>query len=254
LINLAANARDAMPDGGEFRIETALMDALEDGAEGRIKEGNYARLKVSDSGTGMNDAVLEHAFEPFFTTKGVGKGTGLGLSTVYGLVQQNHGTIHVSSERGRGTTFEIYFPAVPGGEEVQESGGLSGSQQGNETILVAEDEPGVRKLVCDALEQLGYTVLAAGDGDEALRVLEQHSQPVHLLLTDVIMPLMIGRDLAMRVQSVKPEAKVVYMSGYTDDALAFHGFPQPNTGFIQKPFTVSTLAGEIRRVLSEDSQ
>jgi hypothetical protein len=254
LINLAANARDAMPDGGEFRIETALVDAREVGAEGSIKEGNYARLKVSDSGIGMNDAVLEHAFEPFFTTKGVGKGTGLGLSTVYGMVQQNHGTIHVSSERGRGTTFEIYFPAVPGGEEVRESGGLSGSQQGNETILVAEDEPGVRKLVCDALEQLGYTVLAAGDGDEALRILERNGQPVHLLLTDVIMPLMNGRDLAMRVQSVRPETKVVYMSGYTDDALAFHGFLQPNTGFIQKPFTESTLAGEIRRVLSEDSQ
>ena len=142
LINLAANARDAMPDGGEFRIETSPVDARADGAEGRLKEGEYARLRVSDTGIGMNHAVLEHAFEPFFTTKGVGKGTGLGLSTVYGIVQQNQGTIHVSSERGRGTNFEMYLPVVAAGEEVKQSGGLNGSLTGNETILVAEDEPG----------------------------------------------------------------------------------------------------------------
>jgi PAS domain S-box-containing protein len=251
LINLAANARDAMPDGGEFRIETALVDLREDGIEGRAKEGKYARLVVSDSGIGMNEAVLEHAFEPFFTTKGVGKGTGLGLSTVYGLVQQNHGTIHVSSERGRGTAFDMYFPAVPGGEEVEESAELNGNQQGHETILVAEDEPGVRKLVCDALELIGYTVLPAADGYEAMRILEQRVEEVHLLLTDVIMPLMGGRELAKRVQSVKPETKVIYMSGYTDDTLAFHGFPQSNDGFIQKPFTMTVLAEKVRQVLSK---
>jgi PAS domain S-box-containing protein len=252
LINLAANARDAMPDGGEFRIETTLVDSREDGVEGGAKEEKYARLKVSDSGIGMNEAVLEHAFEPFFTTKGVGKGTGLGLSTVYGLVQQNHGTIHVSSERGRGTAFEMYFPTVPGGEEVQESAGLNGGQQGHETILVAEDEPGVRKLVCDALELIGYTVLPAADGYEAMRILEQRGDEVQLLLTDVIMPLMGGRELAKRVQSVKPETKVIYMSGYTDDTLAFHGFPQSNDGFIQKPFTMTVLADKVRQVLSEE--
>ena len=125
LINLAANARDAMPDGGEFRIETAVVDARAEVSEGRLKEGEYARLKVSDTGIGMNHTVLEHAFEPFFTTKGVGKGTGLGLSTVYGIVQQNHGTIHVSSERGRGTNFEIYFPTVPAGDEVEQAVGLT---------------------------------------------------------------------------------------------------------------------------------
>jgi CheY-like chemotaxis protein len=200
----------------------------------------------------MNHSVLEHAFEPFFTTKGVGKGTGLGLSTVYGIVQQNRGTIHVSSERGRGTAFEIYLPTVPPGEESKETDVLTGSLQGNETILVAEDEPDVRKLVRDALEQLGYTVLPAADGYEALRILEQHSAPVHLLLTDVIMPLMSGRELAKRVQSLKPTTKVVYMSGYTDDTLAFHGFPQLNTGFIQKPFTLTLLAEKVRKVLSEE--
>ena len=253
LINLAANARDAMPDGGEFRIETSSTEARAEGAEGRPKEGEYALLRVSDTGMGMDPAVLEHAFEPFFTTKGVGKGTGLGLSTVYGIVQQNQGTIHVSSERGRGTNFEIYLPIVAAGEEVKQPDGLNGSLTGNETILVAEDEPDVRKLVRDALEQLGYTVLPAADGYEALRILEQHSAPVHLLLTDVIMPLMSGRELAKRVQSVKPATKVMYMSGYTDDTLAFHGSPQLHTGFIQKPFTVTVLAEQVRKVLSGDT-
>src|SRR5260370_296325 len=155
LINLAANARDAMPDGGELRIETAGGDARAEAAGARLKEGEYARLKVSDTGIGMNHTVLEHAFKPFFTTKGVGKCTRLCLSTVYGIVQQNHGTIHVSSERGRGTNFEIYFPTVPPGEEVKQTAGLNGSLKGNETILVAEDEPDVRKLVREAFEQLG---------------------------------------------------------------------------------------------------
>ena len=253
LINLAANARDAMPDGGEFRIETAMIDASEGGAEGRLKDGRYARLKVSDTGIGMNTNVLEHLFEPFFTTKAVGKGSGLGLSTVYGIVQQNHGTIHVTSERGRGTAFEIYLPAVPAGEEVKDpAAAVSGSLHGHETILLAEDEPAVRKLVRDALEQLGYTVLPAADGYEAMRILELHTGTVHLLLTDVIMPLMSGPELVKRVRLVKPATKVVYMSGYTDDTLAFHGFSQQNNGFIQKPFNAAVLADKIRKVLSED--
>ena len=254
LINLAANARDAMPDGGQFLVETTLIDAREMRDEIRLSEGKYVRLKVSDTGIGMSESVLEHAFEPFFTTKEMGRGTGLGLSTVYGIVQQNHGAIHVSSTPGRGTTFEIYLPAILSVEEVEESAALSGNQQGNETILLAEDEPDVRQLVRETLERLGYTVLPAADGYEALRILERHGRPVHLLLTDVIMPLMNGRDLAKRVQSAEPATKVVYMSGYTDDTLAFHGFPQPNTGFIQKPFTVAALAEKVRRVLSEDGQ
>jgi PAS domain S-box-containing protein len=252
LINLATNARDAMPDGGEFRIETGIVDAREGGADGRLKEGKYACLKVSDTGIGMNHTVLERAFEPFFTTKGVGKGTGLGLSMVYGIVQQNLGTIHVRSELGSGTVFEIYLPAVPAVEEVKEAVGLTGRLQGDETILVAEDEPGVREFVRDSLQQLGYTVLPAADGYEAIRVLEEHSGPVHLLLTDVIMPLMSGPELAKRVQAVKPAAKVLYMSGYTGDALAFHGLPHRKAGFIEKPFTVTVLAEVVRKVLSED--
>jgi PAS domain S-box-containing protein len=252
LINLAANARDAMPQGGEFRIETALVEVREGGGEARLETGAYACLKISDSGIGMNDSVLAHAFEPFFTTKGVGKGTGLGLSTAYGLIQQNEGSIHVSSESGRGTTFEIYIPSVTGAVEAGESEVISGPGPGRETIMVAEDEPGVRKLVCDTLEQIGYTILPAADGYEAMRILAQHGDVVDLLLTDVVMPLMGGRELAKRVQSLKPATKVIYMSGYTDDALAFHGFPQSHDGFIQKPFTMTGLAEKIRQVLSEE--
>jgi CheY-like chemotaxis protein len=197
----------------------------------------------------MSQDILEHVFEPFFTTKGVGKGTGLGLSTVYGIIQQNHGAIRVTSNPGQGTTFEILLPAATESEEAKPVAAPFESLRGTETILVAEDEPDVRTLVRQTLEQLGYTVLQAADGHEALRILEQHG-PVHLLLTDVIMPLMGGRELARRVISLKPATKVVYMSGYTDDTLAFHGLPQPDTAFIQKPFTPAALAEKLRQVLS----
>ena len=197
----------------------------------------------------MGQDVLEHLFEPFFTTKGVGKGTGLGLSSVYGIIQQNNGTIEVSSSPGRGTTFEILLPAMPESEEAKQGATPFESLRGTETILVAEDEPAVRTLVCGTLEQLGYTVLQAADGHEALRILEQHG-PVHLLLTDVIMPVMGGRELAKRVSSFRPATKIVYMSGYTDDTLAFHGLPQPGSAYIQKPFTPAVLAEKLRQVLS----
>lgn len=248
LINLAANARDAMPEGGEFRIRTALVDAPADACFER-DGGRCVLIEISDTGCGMGQDVLEHIFEPFFTTKGVGKGTGLGLSTVYGIVQQNQGTIRVSSNPGRGTTFEILLPAVPQSEDSKLAASPFESLRGTETILVAEDEPAVRALVCEMLNQLGYTVLKAADGDEALRILEKHG-PVDLLLTDVIMPVMGGRELAKRVSSLKPATKIVYMSGYTDDTLAFHGLPQPDIAFIQKPFTPAALAEKLRTVLS----
>jgi len=248
LINLAANARDAMPEGGEFRVRTALV-------EGRAEAGfdhdpcPHVSIQISDTGCGMGQDVLEHLFEPFFTTKGVGKGTGLGLSSVYGIIQQNNGTIEVSSNPGRGTTFEILLPAVPEREEAKPATTPFESLRGTETILVAEDEPAVRTLVCGTLEQLGYTVLQAADGHEALRILEQNG-PVHLLLTDVVMPVMGGRELAKRVSSFRPATKIVYMSGYTDDTLAFHGLPQPGSAYIQKPFTPAVLAEKLRQVLS----
>ncbi len=246
LINLAANARDAMPEGGEFRIRTALADAP---ADAGFDPGRCVLIEISDTGCGMGQDVLEHIFEPFFTTKGVGKGTGLGLSTVYGIVQQNQGTIHVNSNPGRGTTFQILLPAVSESEEAKLAALPFESLRGTETILVAEDEPAVRGLVCEMLNQLGYTVLKAADGDEALRILEKHG-PVDLLLTDVIMPVMGGRELARRVSSLEPATKIVYMSGYTDDTLAFHGLPQPDMAFIQKPFTPAALAEKLRSVLS----
>jgi signal transduction histidine kinase len=248
LINLAANARDAMPEGGELRIQTAFVDGRVGAGFGRDL-GPCIHIQISDTGCGMSQDVLEHVFEPFFTTKGVGKGTGLGLSIVYGIIQQNHGTIHVSSEPGRGTTFEILLPAPLEGEEAKPATSPFESLSGTETILVAEDESGVRTFVCETLEQLGYTVLWAADGHEALRTLEQHGS-IHLLLTDVIMPVMDGRELARRVSALRPGTKVVYMSGYTDDTLAFYGLPQPDTSYIQKPFTPVALAEKLRQVLS----
>jgi PAS domain S-box-containing protein len=240
LMNLAANARDAMPEGGEFRIRTSL-------AGGRAPS---VRIQVSDTGCGMSPQVLEHVFEPFFTTKGVGKGTGLGLSTVYGIVQQNHGAIHVDSSPGRGTTFEIVLPAAAEAERAKPAPAPVQSLGGTETILVAEDEEGVRQLVCEMLEQLGYTVLRAADGREALGILERHG-PVQLLLTDVIMPVMGGPELAKCAALRVPGMKVVYMSGYTDDTLAFYGLPQPGLAFIQKPFTPAALAEKVRQVLPD---
>jgi CheY-like chemotaxis protein len=247
LMNLAANARDAMPDGGEFRIRTGLGEAQADSATGIA--GPCVRIQISDTGCGMSEDVLKHAFEPFFTTKGVGKGTGLGLSTVYGIVQQNHGTIHVSSSPGQGTAFEILLPAAPGDEKARRPSSPFESLHGMETILVVEDEAGVRKFVSEMLEQFGYTVLQAADGPEALRLLEEHG-PVHVLLTDVIMPVMKGTELARRAKSLAPGVKVIYMSGYTDDTLASYGLPQPDTEYIQKPFSPATLAEKVRQVLS----
>ena len=251
LINLAANARDAMPEGGEFRIRTTVVQA-QPGTDFRRDPFPWARIEVSDTGCGMSQDVLGHIFEPFFTTKAVGKGTGLGLSTVYGIIQQNHGTIHVSSNPSRGTIFEILLPPVPEREENPAAPPQPfESLGGNETILVAEDEPGVRKLVRETLAQFGYTVLQAANGHEALSILQQ-TGPVDLLLTDVMMPLMGGRELAERVIALWPATKVVYMSGYTDDTLAFSALPRPDAAFIQKPFTPFALADKLHHALSSD--
>jgi two-component system, cell cycle sensor histidine kinase and response regulator CckA len=254
MMNLAANARDAMPNGGQLRIQTTMARAAEAQSEGGAN-GSYVRLRISDTGCGMDARTRERAFEPFFTTKGIGKGTGLGLSIVYGIVRQNQGEIHVWSEPGRGTGFDLYFPAVPEIEAASEAPANRHSRAAAaETILIVEDEPGVRELVKQTLQQLGYTVLAATDGDEALNVVEKHPSEIHLLLTDVIMPLMNGRELATRLESIRPDTKVLFMSGYTDDVLAFHGLSQPQINFIQKPFTPSELAGRVEAVLSADKR
>jgi two-component system cell cycle sensor histidine kinase/response regulator CckA len=252
VMNLAANARDAMPNGGRFRIETSMAHAADmPGEDSADRTGKCVRLRISDTGCGMDDRTRERAFEPFFTTKSIGKGTGLGLSTVYGVVRQNQGRIHVVSEPGQGTVFDLYFPAVAEGEAKGElPASRSPKTAASETVLLAEDEPGVRGLVKQTLEQLGYTVLEAGDGYQALRIIEQYTNEIHLLLTDVIMPLMNGHELATRLKSIRPGTKVLYMSGYTDAVLAFHGIGQPEIDFIQKPFTASELAGKVETVLS----
>jgi PAS domain S-box-containing protein len=251
VMNLAVNARDAMPNGGRFRIETSMADPA-DMQAGRSPHSSdeYVRITISDTGCGMDNRTRERAFEPFFTTKEIGKGTGLGLSIVYGIVQQNQGTIHLYSEPGQGTVFELLFPTVPEGEEEFDPPADRLRQtDATETILVAEDEPAVRALVREALEQFGYTVLEATDGYDALRVVEQH-QTIHLLLTDVIMPLMNGHELAQRLQAIRPEIRVLYMSGYTDDTLAFHGITDPEIEFIQKPFTKAELGEKVRLALA----
>ncbi len=254
VMNLAANARDAMSNAGRFRIETTMAQVTDKQSEDSGKTTvNSVRLRISDTGCGMDDRTRERAFEPFFTTKGVGKGTGLGLSTVYGFVHQNQGTIHVLSEPGQGTVFDLYFPAQPEREAERESpvNRLSRTEA-TETVLVAEDEPAVRELVKQTLEQRGYKVLEAKDGYEALRIFELCKSEIHLLVTDVIMPLMNGRELAQRLETIRPGMKILYMSGYTDEVLAFHGIAQPEIEFIQKPFTASELAGKVELALSVD--
>jgi CheY-like chemotaxis protein len=243
-----------MPNSGLLRIETSMVDAADkESDESPHNIGRCIRLRISDTGCGMDDRTRERAFEPFFTTKGLGKGTGLGLSIVYGIVRQNHGTIHLSSEPGQGTVVNICFPAVQASEV--ESGlpaRLVGTTGAAATILIAEDEAGVRELVRQTLEQFGHTVLEATDGYEALRLIEERKSEIHLLLTDVIMPLMNGRELARRLKLLRPEVKVLYMSGYTDDVLAFHGIDQAKIDFIQKPFTRSELVRKVHIVLSPD--
>jgi PAS domain S-box-containing protein len=252
VMNLAINARDAMPAGGRLTIETANVEL--DAAYGRghigVKEGHYVMLAVSDNGKGIPPEVRSRLFEPFFTTKERGKGTGLGLSTVYGIVKQSGGEIWVYSELGKGTTFKIYLPRLADDEtRPAPVADAVPVERGEETLLLAEDEPGVRALARDVLRQHGYQVLEAMDVHDALRICREHPEPIDLLLTDVVMPVMSGRELAERVAEIRPEIKVLYMSGYTDNIVVSHGVTSIDKEFLQKPFTPRSLARKVRESL-----
>ena len=252
IMNLAINARDAMPQGGKLLLDTDNVELDEAYALQHIptQPGSYVRLAVSDTGCGMDAATQSRIFEPFFTTKEQGKGTGLGLSTVYGIVKQSGGYIWVYSEGGQGTTFKIYLPRVVApADSVPPVTHWSSLPQGRETVLLVEDEPEVRWLVRDMLQHLGYTVLEARHGIEAQVLSIQHAGPIHLLITDVVMPQMSGREIAEQLTSEHPETKVLYMSGYTDDAVVRHGVLAAEIAFLQKPFTPEALARKVREVL-----
>ena len=253
ILNLAVNARDAMPNGGTLTIATANteLDPAFARAHAGAVPGAYARLSVSDTGTGMDEETRSHLFEPFFTTKAVGKGTGLGLATVYGIVKQSDGYIWVETEPGRGTTFHICLPQTEGAVEPLPADFAAAPAGGTETVLLVEDEGAVRALSDRALTSLGYRVLAAPNGPDALRVAARHAGPIHLLLTDVVMPEMSGRELMHRLAAVRPGVKVLYMSGYSDEAIAHHGALDPGTSFLQKPFSPAALAGKVRQVLTQ---
>ena len=250
IVNLAVNARDAMPSGGRLLVEVANAKVSETSRtdDFDVPPGEYVRLSVTDNGTGMDDVIKAHLFEPFFTTKDRGKGTGLGLATVYGIVQQSDGHIRVDSIPGCGTTFRIYLPRTdPAATEIQAEGVLEGDARGSETILVAEDEPAVRALVRNTLERQGYHVLEARDGGEALSVANEYSGRIDLLLTDVAMPVLDGRELANRMRNSMTGLRVIYMSGYVDDVLRP---TEARVGpFFQKPFTATALTQLVRDVL-----
>ena len=252
LMNLAVNARDAMPKGGKLTIETDniyLSDEFSD-LHVSVPAGNYVMLAVSDSGCGMTEQTRDRIFEPFFTTKGVGKGTGLGLATVYGIVKQSGGSLSVYSEVDRGTTFKIYLPVVEGDvtEKKIDTGELE-ILRGAETILVVEDEEVVREMATEILRESGYQVIEARDANEALSLAAQFRGEIHLMLTDVVMPQMSGRDLAEKFKPQRPEMKVLYMSGYTDDAIVHHGVLDHGTAFIGKPFSIEQLTRKMREIL-----
>jgi two-component system, cell cycle sensor histidine kinase and response regulator CckA len=240
-----------MPKGGTLTIETSVVELDEGYAREHlgVQPGFYTMIAVTDTGFGMDAETKSRIFEPFFTTKGPGKGTGLGLATVYGIVRQSGGQVWVYSEVGRGTSFKVYFPRVS--SQVDQAKKRTGPEEarGTETLLLVEDEPAVRNLSRKILEARGYTVIDMADPDKAIEVAATLSGPIHLVLTDVVMPSMGGADLATRIAAIRPDVKVLYMSGYTDDAIVRSGMIGVGRHFVQKPFTPASLAKKVRDVL-----
>ncbi|PKN61329.1 MAG: hypothetical protein CVU57_29945 [Deltaproteobacteria bacterium HGW-Deltaproteobacteria-15] len=252
LANLVVNARDAIAGAGKVTIETdnAMLDEVYCSAHKGVAPGEYVQLMVSDDGTGMTEEILEHLFEPFFTTKEPGRGTGLGLSTIYGIVKQNNGFVNVYSEPGEGTTFKIYLPRFATTVmEAREKSEYQSPRGGTETVLIVEDEESILDIGREILNRLGYTVLSARTPSHALRLAGEHTGDIQLLITDVVMPEMNGKELADRIVSIKPGLKCLYMSGYTANVIAHHGFLDEGVHFINKPFSLRDLAAKVREVL-----
>jgi CheY-like chemotaxis protein len=251
LVNLAANARDAMPRGGRLVIETANVDV--DAAFARehlgLSPGPHVLLSVTDDGLGMDEAIRARIFEPFFTTKEPGQGTGLGLSTVLGIVEQSGGTVWVESLPGRGATFRVYLPQTRDAPVAARAKAAPVAGGGSETVLVCEDDEQVARLVRSILERQGYEVLEAGSGDAAIALALGHAGPIHVLLTDVVMPGMNGRDLAARLKASRPGVKILYMSGYADEAILRHGLLAPGSSVLLKPFDDVELGSRLRSLL-----
>lgn len=256
LMNLAVNARDALPNGGKIKIETSNIKIAETDEKRHTAQpiGDYVQLQFTDNGTGMSEPTKTKIFEPFFTTKEAGKGTGLGLATVYGIVKQSSGFIWVDSEINQGTCFRINFPRVAQSPAVVKPETVVPIPRGSETILLVEDEELVRRAAVEVLNVLGYQVFEAGNGNQAIQLAEIYTQPIHLLLTDVVMPKMNGKELSERIKVLHPETAILFMSGYTDDIIAHHGILEENISFLGKPFSPSTLAIKVREVLGTDNE
>ncbi|HUI72554.1 MAG TPA: response regulator, partial [Spirochaetia bacterium] len=253
IMNLAVNSRDAMPDGGTLRVATVNSHVDPDSSRQRppMKAGDYVLLSVSDTGLGMDAATMERIFEPFFTTKERGKGTGLGLATAYGIIKQSEGYIFCTSEKGKGTTFDIYLPRSldPHDERVSLTPPAVEPGRRSETILLSEDDEGVRRLMTSILERAGYSVVSAGSGAEALAALDELPGGIALLVTDVLMPGLNGKEVARRVRARHPGVRVMFVSGYTEDANVRQVAPEEGVDFLQKPFKSADLLARVRRLL-----
>jgi CheY-like chemotaxis protein len=252
IVNLVVNARDAMPRGGKFYIETrkVVLDRKYAKSHPVVIPGDYVMLVISDTGFGMTDVVKAKIFDPFFTTKSEGKGTGLGLSTVYGIIKQSSGYIWVYSEEGKGTSFKIYLPrVVEEADDFVRKEDITEIPRGHETLLVVEDEDGVRNMACKVLKQQGYEVIEADSGGNAYIICKKLKRPVDLVITDIIMPHMSGAELINKLNETWPDLKVLYMSGYTEDAIVHHGVLKTGIPFLNKPFRPIEIALKVREVL-----